>query len=178
MKRPLTAFGLSMVTTMRLGLLRPAPGTWGSMPPVVLAALLIALGFGPRDGAMASAVYHGAMAAVFAVFFGACLIYADGAEAHFLKKDPGSVTADETACMALVLAWLPAATPAREDWVRTGAALVAAFLAFRVFDILKLWPARGLQKIPGGMGIFIDDLVAAVQAWVAVQVVFMMWSNL
>ncbi len=49
---------------------------------------------------------------------------------------------------------------------------VVAFLAFRFFDILKPPPARGLQRLGGGLGILIDDLIAGAMALVVVQLLF------
>ena len=40
------------------------------------------------------------------------------------------------------------------------AAVAVAFLSFRLLDIVKPWPAKSLQRIPGGLGILIDDLIA------------------
>jgi phosphatidylglycerophosphatase A len=42
--------------------------------------------------------------------------------------------------------------------------MVAAFLLFRFFDILKPWPIKRSQHIPGGMGIVIDDVIAGIYA--------------
>jgi phosphatidylglycerophosphatase A len=39
-------------------------------------------------------------------------------------------------------------------------ALALAFLLFRVFDILKPWPVRAMERIPGADGILLDDVVA------------------
>ena len=55
--------------------------------------------------------------------------------------------------------------------VHAAATLLLVFLAFRIFDILKLPPANGLQRVPGGWGILLDDLVAGVQALIVVQLV-------
>jgi phosphatidylglycerophosphatase A len=167
--------GDALVTTFGLGRLRPAPGTWGSVPPVILAALLLILGLGPRTtsegwewtwGAWLG--YHGVMALVLVVFSVACLAFGNEAEAVFGKKDPGSVCADETAGVTLPLMFLPAGAFHGEHALWT---LVLAFLAFRATDILKLPPARGLQRFPAGLGILVDDLVAGVQAMLLVQMV-------
>ncbi len=48
--------------------------------------------------------------------------------------------------------------------------MLAAFLFFRLFDILKPWPARRLEKLPGGWGIMLDDVAAGVYALLVVQV--------
>lgn len=176
----LTHSGRMLVTTFGLGLLRPAPGTWGSIPPVFLAGLFVAAigtGSGTLDASDASRIdgwhevswllYHICLLLILAVFSVACLRHGDAAEAYFNKKDPGSVCADETAGVCLPLMLLPAA--AYGAWWAAILTLIVAFLAFRVFDILKLPPANGLQRNPGGLGILLDDLAAGVQAMIVVQ---------
>jgi len=61
--------------------------------------------------------------------------------------------------------WLTmVAIPATWQWALTG------FLLFRLFDILKPWPINWLDKhISGGLGIMLDDLLAAVYAWSILQ---------
>ena len=76
------------------------------------------------------------------------------------RPDPPQVVWDEVvgylACML--------AAPPGWYWV------VAGFLAFRFFDIVKPWPIAWLdRRVPGGQGIMVDDLAAAVYAWGAVQ---------
>lgn len=145
--------------------MRPASGTWGSLPPVVIAAAMIYSGHGPADSPW---LYHGVLALVLVVFCGACLVQGDAAEAHFGKKDPGDVVADEVAGQCLPLMFLPAAAVATP--VLAAVTLGYAFVAFRILDIVKPWPARGLQRIPGGMGILIDDLFAGLYAAAVVQI--------
>ncbi len=166
----LSPVGKAMVTTFGLGLLRPASGTWGSMPTAALAGGMLLLHVRPSgEGVWPSVMYHGVLAGVLLVFSWACIKFGDGAEVYFGKKDPGSVVADETAGQAIPLMALPAA--ATGTFWHVVATVGIAFVAFRVLDILKLWPANGLQKQPGGWGILLDDLVAGVQAMVVVQVV-------
>jgi phosphatidylglycerophosphatase A len=93
------------------------------------------------------------------------------AAAHFTRKDPGPFVLDEAA--GVCLTWL--ALPGNPDaWSPHAWAVVSAvfvFLAFRVFDILKPPPARQLEKLPEGWGILADDLMAAVYANLACQLV-------
>ena len=70
-------------------------------------------------------------------------------------KDPQIVCVDEVA--GVLVAWI-AAPP-------TLAGLVVGFVAFRVFDHLKPWPARAAERLGGGAGIVLDDVVAG--AWAA-----------
>ena len=176
MQRALSPTSRFLITSFGLGHLRPAPGTWGSFPPVILAAALIAAGLGPNEtcslgGTFGPAwwIYTLTHIAVILFFSGVCVAVGGRAEVHFGKTDPGSVTADETAGMSLTLLALPYAQ--MHQPIHAAAWLIGAFLLFRIFDILKLWPANGLQRIPGGWGILLDDLVAGVQALIALQLI-------
>lgn len=157
---------LLLITTFGLGHMRPASGTWGSMPTVVLAAALIFTGVGPTA---APVLFHAVLIAWMLVFCIACLLGGREAELAFGKKDPGQAVADETAGQAIPLLFLPAmATSTTNHALLT---LALAFVAFRVFDIIKLPPARQLQRLKGGIGILIDDLIAGVHALIVVQIV-------
>lgn len=170
----LSPAGRALVTTFGLGLMRPASGTWGSVPSVLIAAGLIACGWRPLGaGPVASAGYHAVLLGVLIVFSLACVVFGDAAEAHFHKKDPGQIVADETAGQCLPLLLLPAA--ATQGLPHAAATLALAFVAFRVCDVVKAWPAGALQKVPGGWGVLLDDLVAGVQAMVIVQMVARVW---
>ena len=99
----------------------------------------------------------------------ACVIWGQWAEERFNQKDPGAVVADEVAGQSLCLLLLPYH---QVDWTITIIMLIAAFFLFRVFDILKLPPANQMQKLVGGWGILVDDLVAGLQAWIPLLIVF------
>jgi phosphatidylglycerophosphatase A len=79
--------------------------------------------------------------------------------------DPSMVVIDEIVGMWVSLFLLPRGL------------LVAgfSFIAFRVFDILKPFPARQLEKLPNGWGIMLDDVVAGFYANIATLVVFRMY---
>jgi phosphatidylglycerophosphatase A len=160
-------FGTWMVTGMGFGLLRPAPGTWGSLPPVGLALVLAFADTNPRTIDMALAL----LGIVFGI---ACLIWGEDAERRFGRKDPGSVVADEIAGQSIALMWLPWSLGNNARIIATCA---IAFFAFRLFDIIKPPPARGWQRFPGGLGILIDDIVAGFYALIATQIlVRVLWG--
>jgi len=78
---------------------------------------------------------------------------------HFNKEDPGYVVIDEVAGQLVTLLLL--------DVGLLGAA--AGFFLFRVFDIIKPWPARKFEDLPGGLGIMADDLMAGVYGWIVLR---------
>ena len=130
---------INLATLGPVGRIRPAPGTWGS-----LAALLPAAGM--------------AMAGDWLLEIGvmvACIIgvkAADIYEAHSGKKDASEVVIDELAGQWIALLVIPF------DWRWW----VTAFLLFRLFDIAKPGPVKMAERLPGGIGVIADDVVAGV----------------
>ncbi|MBY0308608.1 MAG: phosphatidylglycerophosphatase A, partial [Phycisphaerales bacterium] len=176
-----------LITTFGLGLLRPAPGTWGSLPPCALAAAWAVAGRARGLGSVGNALWYTVMVFMALYFSWVCVKFGDRAEAEFGRKDPSQVVADETAGMAVTLlfmphAWLivPGAT-LQQSLTRTMfaqlAAIALAFVLFRIADILKLPPANGLQRFKGGWGILLDDLVAGVQAGVVLLTAVYLWRR-
>lgn len=125
-----TSSKLLWITTFGLGHMRPASGTWGSLPTVVLAAGLIAMGFGP---ARTPVVFNAALIAWCIIFSMGCLMQGAAAEAQFGKKDPSQAVADETAGQAIALLFLPAAI--EQSVASIALTLIGAFVAFRIFDL-------------------------------------------
>lgn len=79
-------------------------------------------------------------------------------------KDPGKVVVDEVAGQLVSLSAVPATFWLLED----ATTVVAAFILFRLFDIVKPYPARRLEGMHGGVGIMADDLVAGLYAFLGV----------
>jgi phosphatidylglycerophosphatase A len=82
------------------------------------------------------------------------------AERYFGGIDPGPIVLDEVVGMLITLAFIPV------GW--TG--IAAGFVLFRIFDILKPFPAARLESLHGGLGVMADDAVAAVYANVSLRV--------
>ena len=162
------------ITSLGLGFLRPASGTWGSLPPAVVAGGLLLFG-------QPAWLVDVSMVLLLAIGCVACIRFGELAERACGRKDPGQVVADEVAGQAIVLLALPWASVA--GWAGTVtppagcsplqfdlALVVVAFLGFRVFDILKPPPANGLQRLGGGLGILVDDLIAGAMCAVLLQI--------
>jgi phosphatidylglycerophosphatase A len=135
------------------GLLKPGPGTYGS-----IAALLLWYGaahlFHPSTPALAIGT---TVAAVIATLIGIPASTIVARESG--RKDPSHVVIDEVAGQLIALIALPA-TP--------GFAILALFL-FRFFDIAKPWPIRRLERLPEGTGIMLDDVAAGLLALAVAQ---------
>jgi phosphatidylglycerophosphatase A len=136
----LRRLGVFIATCAHVGYAPVAPGTFGS---------LIALGFYYLIRRQHSVDLElGAIAVI--VVIG--LWSATEAEHHFGGIDPGPVVIDEVVGMLITLALHP---------VNIWGAIVGFFI-FRVLDIVKPWPARRLELLPGGFGVVLDDIMAGV----------------
>jgi phosphatidylglycerophosphatase A len=123
-----------------------APGTAGSAVGVGIVA---AIGVLPL-----ARIWQHVAIAVLALGLGAIGVWAASeAEKHFGKTDPGQVVIDEVVGQMITLLFWPGAT---WKW------LLAGFVLFRFFDVLKPFPARRLEHAPGGWGIMLDDVAAGI----------------
>ena len=147
------AIGVFVATGGYAGYAPVAPGTAGSLVGLGVYALVRWYG-GPGLEAIV-------LSAVVAVGVWSATV----GERYFGKTDPGHVVIDEVAGMLLTLLWLPV------TWVGT----LVGFLAFRVFDIIKPFPAGAAERLPRGWGVMADDLVAGVYAHLVVRL--MAWAT-
>jgi phosphatidylglycerophosphatase A len=123
-----------------------APGTAGSAVGVGIVAAIAALPL--------ARIWQYVAIAVLALGLGALGVWAASkAEKHFGKTDPGQVVIDEVVGQMITLLFWPGAT---WKW------LLAGFVLFRFFDVLKPFPARRLEHAPGGWGIMLDDVAAGI----------------
>jgi len=76
--------------------------------------------------------------------------------------DPGRVNWDEVVGMIITVITLP------KHWI----IYVCGFFAFRFFDVIKPFPVNRMEKLPAGLGIMSDDVVAGIYANVVLQIVF------
>ena len=131
-----------------------APGTVGSAVGVLLFWPMAATAWPWQAGASAILFVVGSLAA--------------GRVARLVnRKDPGIVVVDEVVGQWVTLTALPF-TPFTAG---------LGFLLFRVMDIVKPWPARDLEDVPGGWGIMADDVAAGLYANLAVRVGLLVWPQ-
>ena len=143
-----------IATFLGIGRLRPGPGTWGSA-----AAVLIWLGLSHLIPAGSRAFVLAALALV-AVAIG--IPAATRVARARATKDPQFIVIDEVAGQWITLLFSPV------SWKT----LLAGFILFRGFDILKPPPARQLERIPEGAGIVLDDIAAGIYALLIMQLLF------
>lgn len=125
---------------MGVGLLRPAPGTWGSLLTVPIILLC----------SWNEPLY---LAVFIFLCWGGYWAY-DRLERK--EEDPGYVVLDEACGMFVTMAG-QALTPV---------SVIVGFFLFRLFDIWKPFPVRRLERLKGYHGVLWDDLGAGVYAWI------------
>lgn len=135
-----------------LGYLPLAPGTWGSIPPVIVFGLMCLYSASTLITSIVMAVFA-LIASFICIKFSPLIITATS------KTDPREVVADEFAGQAVTLTPI-GVVPSGQIWTTA----ILGFLLFRLLDIAKPWPARKLEKLPQGWGVLADDLMAGVYA--------------
>jgi phosphatidylglycerophosphatase A len=148
-----TLWAWAIGTFFGAGLLKPGPGTYGSIAAVLLwfiaahvfqvTALALAIGT--------------AVAAVAVTLIGIPAATIVARESGL--EDPGHVVIDEVAGQLIALIAIPA------DWRR----VLLSLLLFRLFDIVKPPPVRQLERLPEGTGIMLDDVAAGLLALLFAQ---------
>jgi phosphatidylglycerophosphatase A len=141
-----------------VGRIPVAPGTWGSLLGLGWTAALLAAGhFG---------LFWIGLAGGFLLSVWAC----GHAERRLQRMDPPSVVLDEIAAVPLCYAgwitmvyWQTGHILGLAQFFRFGAwpVTLGLWAAFRFCDIVKPWPVRQSQSLPGGWGITVDDFLAA-----------------
>ena len=147
LKHPIHFFSLGFGS----GLLPCAPGTWGTIAtfPIYYALLHVT---------------HTTFMLAWCFLTIASVMAAEYSAYIWQTHDHPSIVCDEIVGFLLVLAYVP-----KTPWYAIG-----AFIAFRFFDIVKPWPIAWLdQSIHGGLGIVVDDLVAALYAILFMHLVMM-----
>jgi phosphatidylglycerophosphatase A len=143
----MTRLAVFISTVGYIGYFPFAPGTVGSAVGLVLHAGVVWIGSPLFEVAL--------IVGLFAVGVWSGTI----AEQYFGGIDPGPVVIDEVVGMLITLLFLSV------SW--TGA--LAAFVLFRIFDVIKPWPSGRFERLPGGLGVMADDAMAAVYAAVCLR---------
>ena len=124
-----------------------APGTAGTLVGILLYLLARDLG----------GLWYGA---VCAAVIGIGTWAAGKAERMFGAKDHSTIVIDEIAGFLVAMLLVPG----------TWQYITAAFFLFRAFDIVKPFPLRWLEHLPGGLGVMLDDIGAGIYTNVVLQI--------
>jgi phosphatidylglycerophosphatase A len=121
-----------------------APGTFGTLGAIPLYLAVSRLG---PAGYLAFTAAFSALA----------VVAAERAGRYWRVADASPIVIDEVAGYLVTMALVPFSWPA----------VAAGFVLFRIFDILKPWPASALDRVKNGLGVVMDDLAAGAWAWAA-----------
>jgi phosphatidylglycerophosphatase A len=141
---------LAVVSFGFLGCSPFAPGTVGTLGGVLIAWLLRDTQWFPLWALVACIVLYAISQPL-----------GDWSERYAGRKDPGIFVVDEVIGYLITVAWLRGPSLI---------ALAVAFFVFRFFDIVKPPPARAMERIKGGHGIILDDVVAGFWGLVVVMI--------
>ena len=143
----MTRLAFAIATVFKAGYVPIAPGTIGSVVGLLVFWLI-------KD----SASFTVQMLVIGALFFAG--VWASTlVEQDLERQDPGIVVVDEVVGMLVALMLLPPTTTV----------IFVAFFLFRLFDIVKPYPARWCAQLSGGRGIMMDDVVAGLYANVLIH---------
>lgn len=153
-KQKRTKWAWVLGTFFGAGLMKPGPGTYGSV-----AAMLLWMGaahaFQPSHTALAVITAATALLGTLIGIPAGTIVSRESG-----REDPQNVVLDEAVGQWIALIAIPA------DWTHA----IVSLLLFRAFDILKPPPARQFDQMHGGTGIMLDDVAAGVYALIVAQV--------
>ena len=144
-----------LATGFCVGNIPLAPGTFGSLLGLPLCFFLTGI-------PMAAAILAGLM------FIGLAIWISDHAAKVLKRKDPGCIVIDEIAGLVVALIGLPFQVTS----------VTIGFVLFRLFDILKPYPIRMIdRRLPGGVGIVADDLAAGIFANITTRFLILLLNS-
>jgi phosphatidylglycerophosphatase A len=168
-RRPQFSVALWLAQGFGVGRIPVAPGTFGSIVGVLWFLLLLAA----RNPGL---YFVGTIAGI-----GVSVPLCGVAEKILKQCDPGSVVLDEIIALPIcffgwvgILYFKNGAMPAVEYFFSPGVwpLTLGVFAAFRFFDVLKPWPVRQSQSLPGGWGVTVDDVLAALYVNVVILLIY------
>jgi phosphatidylglycerophosphatase A len=157
-----TATVLNCATLGPIGRKLKAPGTWGSVAGLMYFTVVFADRYGIVGTLLLSAL-------------GAYVAVAICGEAEFRlgRRDPGEVILDEFVAIPLCFLGWPALVGPAPVWV----VFLTGFALFRLFDITKPFGIARLQHLPGGWGVVVDDLAAALATCGVMHAAQWLWGR-
>jgi len=148
MKNKNKAAACFLATTFGSGFFPIAPGTVGALVAIVVLWFLPPI-----------SLFTLILATIAFYFVG---IWAATLAEEVWEHDAGKINWDEVVGMMVTVIALP----------KTGIVYIAAFIAFRIFDIIKPAPVRQSEKLPRGWGVMTDDVLAGIYGNILLQIVF------
>jgi len=145
---------LGLACWFGFGLVPWASGTLGTVAALPLVFLFAHAGPWPALILVAAAL-------LFAIWI------ADQAQKVLAQDDPREIVIDEVAGLLVSLLWIPLSF----------FNVLSGLLLFRLFDIIKPYPIKKIENLPGGFGIVLDDVLAGIYANVALRLMILIISK-
>ena len=148
----------AFVSFFFLGRAPVAPGTFGSFGSLILAYLIVA-----NENLVNYSGYL--LLGLSVVFYYIGLQIAPWSEKEY-GKDPAIYVMDEVIGYLIPISFLIifGVNLTTNIWI-------LSFISFRIFDVLKIWPAKDLENMKGGHGIILDDVAAGFQTLIFVLLI-------
>jgi phosphatidylglycerophosphatase A len=164
----------ALATLGPIGRVRRAPGTWGSVAGLLYCTVFFWRLWDLPWSGLGTPIWSGFWTVIFSLP-GLYLAVALCGEAEYRlgRRDPGEVILDEFTAMPLCFLGWPAMVRVWPPW----AVFIAGFLLFRLLDIAKPFGIRKLQDLPGGWGIVVDDVAAALAACLVLHGTAWAWKT-
>ncbi len=133
-----------IATFFFVGYLPLMPGTWGSLAGAILYLFI------KNSASLPLAVF------ISLLFLG---LFTSGKAAELLgEKDDRRIVIDEVCGIFLLYTLIP----------QTPFYFIAGFVLFRLFDVMKVYPAKKLERLPGSLGIMADDILSALYSYASI----------
>ncbi len=166
---PIDAIAVFIATGFGSGFIPFGPGTFGSLVGLLITYGLIAALSPDLVLLQNSIILLGLILAVAGTWSGT------RAEKIFDRKDAGQIVIDEVCGQVIsfvfITPYLVRLGPHWRWW------MIAGFLLFRLFDIFKPYPINSLQKLTGGLGVMMDDIIAGIYAAVVLSLALFISIN-
>ncbi|MBM4340845.1 MAG: phosphatidylglycerophosphatase A [Deltaproteobacteria bacterium] len=145
----MTHFITILATGLGVGYSPVAPGTLGTLVAIPIYYFLSEIPFPLYEITLAG-------------FFFLAVWISEKAETVFGKKDDQKIVIDEMMGLFITMLWIP----------KTPLFIMAGFILFRIFDIVKPFPIRQLEKrFKGGFGVVLDDVGAGIYSNIILQII-------
>ncbi len=135
------------------GLSPIVPGTTGTLVAIPIYYVV---------SSISSPLYELTLVALF--FFSSWI--SNQAEQYWGKKDDRRIVIDEIVGFLVTMLWIP----------KSLFSIVAGFLLFRFFDILKPFPIRRLEQVKSGFGVVLDDVLAGIYSNILLHLALRLWT--
>ena len=152
---------VNIATLGPLGFWGKMPGTIGSLAGLIFYTIFL-FPLSPQT-----------LFLIEALFIYLSIAFCGEAELIMRKNDPGQIILDEF--VAIPLCFL--GTHYIMDQYGVWLVMILGFILFRLFDIIKPFGIKRLQKLEGGLGVVIDDVAAAFASCVTIHLGFFIWNK-